>query len=120
MVVGVGDEQHTARTHRHGVRRRKHGRRAIARDRRDRAVSRDPSHTVVPGVGDVYVAGRIEGKTRGQVQIRRGGWTAVAAKCRSATPGEREDVAAMIDPSYPVIVRVGDEEAPIRRYRDSD
>src|SRR5258706_4229131 len=120
MVDGVGDEQHTIRADRDRRRCSEYARSAVARDRGDRAVRRALSNAVVGAVGDVHVARVIEGKTRREVEIRRRGRTTVAAERGSAAAGKQDDVAAMIDPSYAVVVRVGDEETPIRGYGDPD
>jgi len=120
MVVGVGDVQHAVRADRDRRRSPEDGGCAVAGDGRDRAVGRDPSHAVVAAIGDVHVARAIEGQTGREVQIRLRGGTTVAAVRGPSASGEQDDVAAMIDPPHAVVVRVGDEEASIGRYRDSD
>src|SRR5437867_3399032 len=120
MVVRVGDEKHTGRAHGYRRGRGEHGRGAVARDRRDRSVRRDLAYAVVAAVRDVYVAGGVERETRWQVQIGRGSWSAVTTVRSSAAPREGDDVAAVVDPPDAVIVRVGDKETAIARYRDPD
>ena len=73
----------------------------------DGAVGRDAAHAAVVQIGDVEVAGQIDGNAVGQVELGAGGRPAIAAETRDAGSRHGGDRAGGVDLADAVVVRIG-------------
>ena len=78
----------------------------------DDAPAVDAADLVEPRVGDVEVAGGVEGEVEGQ-QLRRQGRAAVARGAPLAVAGDGRDRARRVDPAQAVAVGVGDVDVAV-------
>src|SRR5712691_5282723 len=83
---------------------------AISRDARNHALTGDLSDSIA--IGDVQVAGGIQGQPVGMLQLRGRGQTAVPLAALRAVAGDRIDPAVRADPSNSVVQGVADVEIP--------
>src|SRR2546426_10971817 len=117
MIGGVGDVDVLAEIERYRS-RQVQGERALSGHRHDQTARGYLSHSMVAGVGDIKIAGVIEGEPARQSQLGGSGLAPIAAESRASGSRKGADGCGRGYFADAVISGIGDVEVSRRVERD--